>query len=114
MKKGNNIHIGKLIKQKMEERHVSVSDFAEQLYYERTNVYKIFKRESVDANLLIRISEILRYNFLEEIYLQHFTMPSRYFITIELETAVLYSEDMQRFLALCRDNSVNIIHKKEK
>lgn len=42
MKEQKEIHIGSLIKEKMEERGLSVSDFAHALHYERTNIYKIF------------------------------------------------------------------------
>ena len=37
MKEQKEIHIGSLIKEKMEERGLSVSDFAHALHYERTN-----------------------------------------------------------------------------
>ena len=56
MKEQKEIHIGSLIKEKMEERGLSVSDFAHALHYERTNIYKIFKRSSIDVDLLLRIS----------------------------------------------------------
>lgn len=39
MKEQKEIHIGSLIKEKMEERGLSVSDFAHALHYERTNIY---------------------------------------------------------------------------
>lgn len=42
MKEQKEIHIGSLIKEKMEERGLSVSDFAHALHYERTNIYKIY------------------------------------------------------------------------
>ena len=38
MKEQKEIHIGSLIKEKMEERGLSVSDFAHALHYERTNL----------------------------------------------------------------------------
>ena len=56
MKEQKEIHISSLIKEKMEERGLSVSDFAHALHYERTNIYKIFKRSSIDVDLLLRIS----------------------------------------------------------
>ena len=81
MKEQKEIHIGSLIKEKMEERGLSVSDFAHALHYERTNIYKIFKRSSIDVDLLLRISEVLAYDFLREVYLAD--EPRRYSITIE-------------------------------
>lgn len=40
MKEQKEIHIGSLIKEKMEERGLSVSDFAHALHYERTNIIR--------------------------------------------------------------------------
>ena len=76
MKEQKEIHIGSLIKEKMEERGLS-------LHYERTNIYKIFKRSSIDVDLLLRISEVLAYDFLREVYLAD--EPRRYSITIEAD-----------------------------
>ncbi len=57
------IHIGSIIKEKFEEQELSVSWFARQLCCDRTNIYSIFKRESIDTALLVKISIILRYDF---------------------------------------------------
>lgn len=57
------IHIGSIIKEKFEEQGLSVSWFARQLCCDRTNVYSIFKRESIDTSLLVKISVILKYDF---------------------------------------------------
>lgn len=61
----NNIHIGKAIKAKMQDQGRSVKWIAEKLCYERTNVYSIFRRKSIDTDLLYRISVILEYDFFE-------------------------------------------------
>lgn len=58
------VHIGKLIEQELRKQERSVTWFANKLYCERTNVYSIFKRESIDTALLLRISDILHHNFL--------------------------------------------------
>ena len=82
------IHIGTLIRKKMKERGMSVSDFACSLHYERTNIYKIFKRNSIDIELLIRISEILKYDFLREVYLKENDLassPSESFVLIKID-----------------------------
>lgn len=57
------VHIGQLIEQEIHKQERSVTWFAKQLCYERTNVYSIFKRESIDTALLVRISKILHHNF---------------------------------------------------
>lgn len=57
------IHIGKLIEAELHRQERSVSWFARKLFCERTNVYSIFKRESIDTALLFRISLVLHINF---------------------------------------------------
>lgn len=57
------IHIGQEIKTELQRQERSVSWFAKKLYCDRTNVYSIFKRQSIDTELLLRISQILNQNF---------------------------------------------------
>lgn len=57
------VHIGKLIEAELRKQERSVTWFANKLCYERTNVYSIFKRQSIDTELLVRISHILHHNF---------------------------------------------------
>lgn len=64
-----DIHIGSLIRQKLEESPLSISEFASLINRTRTTVYDIFNRKSIDVDLLLSISEVLNYNFLEEVYL---------------------------------------------
>lgn len=58
-------HIGRIIEQVFHDQGRSASWFAEQLHCDRTNVYSIFKRESIDTALLVRISNILQHNFFQ-------------------------------------------------
>ncbi|WP_366926729.1 helix-turn-helix domain-containing protein [uncultured Bacteroides sp.] len=57
------MHIGQLIFQKMKERHISVVDLAKKMNCSRTNIYKIFEKESIDTQLLFRFSIILDFDF---------------------------------------------------
>lgn len=59
------IHIGSIIKEKFDKHGASVSWFARQLCCDRTNIYSIFKRESIDTALLVKISVILEYDFFQ-------------------------------------------------
>ena len=59
------IHIGTLIKEELQRQERSVTWFANKLCCERTNIYSIFKRESIDTALLLRISSILHHNFFQ-------------------------------------------------
>lgn len=62
----DNVHIGHLIKAIFDESGMSVSELARQLHCERTNVYTIFRRRTVDVELLAMLSEILNHNFLDD------------------------------------------------
>ena len=62
-----DLHIGQLIKTVFERSGMTVSEFARRLNCERTNVYTIFKRRSIDVELLVNISKILKYNFFEDV-----------------------------------------------
>ena len=62
------IHIGDLIYKELHRQERSVSWFARKLYCDRTNVYDIFKRKSIDTELLCRISIILHHNFFTYFY----------------------------------------------
>lgn len=57
------IHIGKTIKKIFDEQGFSASWLAKQLCCDRTNIYSIFKRESIDTILLSKISVILKHDF---------------------------------------------------
>ena len=60
------IHIGKSIEKVLREQGRSVSWFAKQICCERTNVYSIFNRDSIDTGLLMRISIVLSHDFFKE------------------------------------------------
>ena len=57
------IHIGKQIRQKMEERQKTVGWLSKHLSCSRATVYKIFEKYSVDTEMLARISAILNFDF---------------------------------------------------
>ena len=57
------MHIGMLIKQKMEEQNKTVVWLAKQLSYTRANIYKLFNKKSIDTEVLFRISRALDFDF---------------------------------------------------
>lgn len=58
-----SLHIGNEIKRVMKEQGRSVTWLSHQLYCDRTNIYKIFSKSSIDTTLLLRISIALNHNF---------------------------------------------------
>jgi len=69
--KKNDLHIGEIIKKKVEEKGFTISEFAEKICCSRTNVYSIFNSQSIDTNKLIKISEVLCHNFFEDFVTLH-------------------------------------------
>ncbi|MBO7054974.1 MAG: XRE family transcriptional regulator [Bacteroidales bacterium] len=67
MEEINHLHIGKMIRQELKNQGRSVTWFAAQLNCHRVNAHNILRRKNIDIELLIRISQILNYNFLEAI-----------------------------------------------
>lgn len=59
------VEIGQKIKEVFEDRNMKLTDFADELGTVRQNVYRIFKKRHVDTGLLLKISQVLGYNFFQ-------------------------------------------------
>lgn len=57
------VHIGQLIRIELIKQHHSATWFAQKIACSRTSVYKIFEKSSIDTDLLLRISEVLKVDF---------------------------------------------------
>ena len=56
-------HIGKLIKEELAQQGRSITWLAKQLGCSRQNAYKIFNRKWIYTDLLLKICDILDYDF---------------------------------------------------
>ena len=63
----NNLRIGRRIHDELKRQGRSVSWLAKQLGMERTGLYYTFRQNSVDLELLLRISAFIGYNFLQDV-----------------------------------------------
>ena len=63
--------IGQFIKQKVNEQHISYAEFARLIHCGRTSLYHIFEAQNIDAERLILISRVLRFDFIAEYYHYH-------------------------------------------
>lgn len=63
------MNIGEVIKSRfdLEPKTHTVAWFARQLNCHRVNVYDIFRRNTIDTQLLMRISYVLQYNFFHDL-----------------------------------------------
>ena len=65
-----NIYIGKLIEEKVKERHLTFAEFARMIHCARTSLYHIFNSKNIDVERLLLISKVLDYDFISEVYLK--------------------------------------------
>lgn len=59
----SDVIIGKVIEEELRRQERTVVWLARRLSCNRTNFYKLFNRTSIDAELLLKISNILSTNF---------------------------------------------------
>ncbi|MCL2327016.1 MAG: helix-turn-helix domain-containing protein [Bacteroidetes bacterium] len=89
-----DIHIGKIIKEKLVEKSMSITEFANGISRERTTVYDIFERKSVDIELLIKISQVLDYDFIHHVYFPE--IPQKAQIIIEVDRSEIDKLDLSK------------------
>ena len=63
-----DVHVGKMVHDELRRQGHTVNWLAEQIYCEKSNIYKLFRRKSIDLVQLIKISEVLDHNFLRDCY----------------------------------------------
>lgn len=63
----NDLHIGKRIYNELKDQGRTVAWLADQLCMERSSLYYTFRQNSIDLELLLRISSILEHNFIQDI-----------------------------------------------
>ena len=61
------VSIGELIKEELKRQERTVSWFARKLSCDRSNVYRLFQKHSIDTALLHQISVILNKDFFAEL-----------------------------------------------
>lgn len=55
-----------MIRCELDRQGRKVAWFAKQINSDKSNAYKILKRDNIDLQLLICISKVLKHNFLED------------------------------------------------
>ena len=61
----SNIHIGHLIQEQLRKDQRSVGWLSREIGCTRNHVYKIFNRPSLDADLILKISIAMSFNFFQ-------------------------------------------------
>ena len=95
-----DIYIGNVIREKFEQkrandRNFTKAEFARRVGIHRSTIYPLFHQKSIDIELLINISEVLEYNFIEEIYVANQKVrENRIVIGIEVSEEQLQKSDL--------------------
>jgi hypothetical protein len=98
----SDLFIGQLIKQKIKEQGIRISDFAKAIHCSRPNVYDIFERSNINFEQLVLISSVLNYDFVSELYAKkENNLQGRYIVILEMNGI--------KFQELLADTSVQII-----
>lgn len=63
-----DLHIGNLIQIELERQGRSAAWLAKSIYCEKSNIYKLFRRESIGVKQLMVISEVMGHDFLKDCY----------------------------------------------
>ena len=61
------LHIGEKIKAIAQERGVSATELAKRVPCDLSNIYSVYHREDISVQLLIRIAQILDYDFFHDL-----------------------------------------------
>lgn len=63
-----DVHVGEMIQAELRMQGRTVNWLASQIYCEKSNIYKLFRRKSIDLEQLMKISEVLGHNFLRDCF----------------------------------------------
>ena len=92
-----DIYIGPLIQKKVDERRIPYAEFARKIRCARTSLYHIFESKSIDIDRLLLISEVLEYDFIQEIYMKDHQEASPFdhpFIALPIRNGEVVLEDL--------------------
>ena len=66
--KMKDVDVGTMIREELRRQGRTINWFATQICCEKSNVYKLFRRKSIDLGQLMKISEALDHNFLRDCF----------------------------------------------
>jgi hypothetical protein len=110
------VKIGQLIKERVEASNMEVTTFANAINKERSNVYDIYKRDSIDTNLLKKIGHVLEYDFfqhfleqrtIEKFKIDYAAKKARIMVEIEVAESELEKINFSDKIYEILDNSKN-------
>ena len=64
---GEDFHIGRLIKQYVEENGIRIGWLSKQPHCHRNTIYNIFDRNWIDTQTLMKLSQVLKHHFFGDV-----------------------------------------------
>jgi len=61
------IHLGQLVANVCEEKGMSSAELARRINTSKQNMYSIFRRKSLDSDLILKLSEALEHDFFQHL-----------------------------------------------
>jgi transcriptional regulator with XRE-family HTH domain len=104
-----DIHIGKKIQYVFNQSGLLISQFARMLGIQRTRIYHIFESKTIDTELLCKISDVLHYDFLSEIYLKKRDTANQHPLTINIQFQVVADKLAEFFKSINKLKKAGII-----
>lgn len=62
-----SIHVGRMLEKEMLRQEKKVTWLAREVNREKSSIYKMFARNTLDVWMLIRISQLLKHDFFKDI-----------------------------------------------
>lgn len=101
------LHIGKKIREVLEERGISVVIFSKKIKRSRNVAYDIFERESIDTELLKKIGEVLSFDFFA-MYKNKKTYPENNIINEVSEDVVTFDSKLKNEIKLLKQENASL------
>ncbi|MEO6883517.1 MAG: hypothetical protein ABI199_05790 [Bacteroidia bacterium] len=97
LQKNNFVDIGKIIQEQFQKSELTVTEFAKKIHTTRENVYNIFRRKSMDCDLLQKISKVLNHNFFDYYQIAKSAKINKVDIQLLQKNNLILEELLERF-----------------
>lgn len=102
------LHIGNKIKDRAEQLRIGPTELAEKINSSKQNIYSIFKRNSVDTEILSKISLALEYDFFS-LYSDTTSLKD-----LKSDKQLLCTEKIRKVCSTCTNLEKDLHHLNEK
>ena len=92
------LHLGKKIREYAKLKGIKHTELAQRINTSKQNIQNIYRRQSIDVLLLVKICNVLEYNFFED-----------YLAQLEFDTSKETMKEISRLKQLLQENEVNYL-----